>query len=293
MGLGGEEKPGVIAQRRAGGASAARCPALLPEVTRNGRIRTEPPMSAGAEDEDGDDRSPVRAAAPRDTTSPKANPATLAGPQPQRRQQPAQCRRQPGAALRPPGIFEPRQMESDAHKAQRETEAGARRAVSPGLRLSRDIPVAGNRDKQWGQQAESSPAAGNVCPRPTPLPSGAPPQPQRHTQPGAGCWLLSRLDFSEPGKGARSGGVEPHTGPPKNSPELPGAQRSAQSPAGIPEPPTAARMETVGPNLAPPRSPPAPSPSSARRDASGSSGRHRAVRRHEALRGIFSSAGRA
>lgn len=85
MGLGGEEKPGVIAQRRAGGASAARCPALLPEVTRNGRIRTEPPMSAGAEDEDGDDRSPVRAAAPRDTTSPKANPATLAGPQPQRR----------------------------------------------------------------------------------------------------------------------------------------------------------------------------------------------------------------
>lgn len=95
-------------------------------------------------------------------------------------------------------------MESDAHKAQRETEAGARRAVSPGLRLSRDIPVAGNRDKQWGQQAESRPAAGNVCPRPTPLPSGAPPQPQRHTQPGAGCWLLSRLDFSEvrPGRSA-------------------------------------------------------------------------------------------
>lgn len=123
---------------------------------------------------------------------------------PPAQQQPAQCRRQPGAALRPPGILEPRQMESDAHKAQRETEAGARRAVSPGLRLSRDIPVAGNRDKQWGQQAESRPAAGNVCPRPTPLPSGAPPQPQRHTQPGAGCWLLSRLDFSEvrPGRSA-------------------------------------------------------------------------------------------
>lgn len=101
------------------------------------------------------------------------------------------------------------------------------------------------------------------------------------------------LCAAQPGTGARSGGVEPHRGPPKNSPELPGAQRSAQSPAGIPEPPTAARMETVGPNLAPPRSPPAPSPSSARRDASGSSGRHRAVRRHEALRGIFSSAGRA
>lgn len=129
-------------------------------------------------------------------------PTTPSLPPPQ--QQPAQCRRQPGAALRPPGIFEPRQMESDAHKAQRETEAGARRAVSPGLRLSRDIPVAGNRDKQWGQQAESRPAAGNVCPRPTPLPSGAPPQPQRHTQPGAGCWLLSRLDFSEvrPGRSA-------------------------------------------------------------------------------------------
>lgn len=82
---GGEEKPGIIAQRRAGGASAARCPALLPEVTRNGCIRTDPPMSAGAQDEDGDDRSPIRAAAPRDTASPKANPAVPAGPQSQRR----------------------------------------------------------------------------------------------------------------------------------------------------------------------------------------------------------------
>lgn len=85
-------------------------------------------------------------------------------------------RGEPGAALHPPGIPGPCRRGGDAHRAQKETEAGAKRAVISGPRLSRDLPVAGNRDRQRGQQAERRPTAGNVR---THVPRRCPAEPPR------------------------------------------------------------------------------------------------------------------